>query len=123
LIQENEYYPLGAVKPRRSSARIVVATLRDLDSDKDNGSFRRDLYYRLQTHRVHIPPLRERREDLPLLVEHFLAAAAKDLGKKKPTAPRELIDLLNTFTFPGNVRELEALVFDAVAKHQGKVLS
>jgi DNA-binding NtrC family response regulator len=86
-------------------------------------TFRKDLYYRLQTHYIHIPPLRERKEDIPLLLEHFLAKSAEQLSKKKPTPPRELTILLGTYHFPGNVRELESMVFDAVSRHQSGVLS
>jgi DNA-binding NtrC family response regulator len=123
LIQEREYFPLGASVPKRTTARIVVATLRDLESMQKTGEFRRDLYYRLQTHRVHIPPLRERMDDLPMLVHHFLETAARDLKKTKPTPPPGLMDLLAAYPFPGNIRELESMVFDAVSNHRGRVLS
>jgi len=86
-------------------------------------AFRKDLYYRLQTHHIHLPPLRERKEDIPLLIEHFLAKAAATLGKKKPTPPRELLTLLGTYHFPGNIRELESMIFDAVSRHSSGVLS
>lgn len=123
LIQEREYFPLGANAPKRTDARVVVATLRDLEAAQHTGEFRRDLYYRLQTHRVHLPPLRERMDDLPLLLGHFLGAAARDLGKPRPTPPGGLLDLLAAYPFPGNIRELESMVFDAVSNHRGKVLS
>lgn len=123
LIQEREYFALGANTPRRTDARIVVATLRDLDSAQKDDGFRRDLYYRLQTHRVHIPPLRERMDDLPLLLNHFLLAAARDLKCSEPTPPAGLLDLLCTYPFPGNIRELESMVFDAVSNHRGGMLS
>jgi transcriptional regulator with PAS, ATPase and Fis domain len=87
------------------------------------GEFRRDLYYRLLNHHVLIPPLRERKEDLPLLLEHFLEKAADQLGKKRPTVPKELPVLLATYDFPGNVRELEAMVHDAVSRHEGRIMS
>lgn len=88
-----------------------------------DGSFRKDLYYRLNAHRVQIPPLRERREDIPLLVEHFFAEAAAALSRQKPTLPPELAGYLGTHGFPGNIRELRALVFDAMARHDRGVLS
>src|SRR6185369_5098757 len=87
------------------------------------GTFRRDLYYRLCTHLVHVPALRERKGDLPLLLDHFLDEAARALGKKKPTPPRELLQLLATYSFPGNIRELKALVYNAVSVHRDRVLS
>jgi len=123
LLQNGEYYPLGSDQPKQMSARIVVATHADLDAKMAAGEFRRDLYYRLYSHHVHLPPLRERKEDLPLLLEHFLTEAALKLGKKKPTPPKELAVLLSTYSFPGNIRELEAMVYDAVSQHHGRTLS
>jgi DNA-binding NtrC family response regulator len=123
LLQEREYFPLGSDRPRRLRARVIVATHQDLAEKQAAGTFRRDLYYRLATHQVRIPPLRERKGDLPLLLEHFLETAARELGKKKPTAPRELPVLLATHSFPGNVRELKAMVHDAVSVHRERILS
>lgn len=123
LLQEGTYYPLGADRPSKSTARIVVATNYDVVQHVNGGLFRKDLYYRLRSHHLHIPALRERQEDLPLLVNHFLEQAAQTLDKPTPTPPLELFQLLRTYTFPGNVRELEAIIFDAVAQHQGGVLS
>jgi DNA-binding NtrC family response regulator len=123
LLQEQEYYPVGSDFLKKSTARIVLATNRDLLERIKQGKFRNDLYYRLCGHRVHLPPLRERLDDIPLLLEHFLDATAACLGKKKPTAPSELATLLSLYRFPGNVREFEAMVFDAVLRHNGGVLS
>jgi PAS domain S-box-containing protein len=123
LLQEQSYYPLGSDTPQRSNARIIVATNRDLEKFMSEGKFRKDLYYRLIAHHVQIPPLRERKEDIPLLLDHFLDKASYALNKKKPTSPPELLTLLAAYDFPGNVRELEALVTDAVARHRSGVLS
>jgi DNA-binding NtrC family response regulator len=123
LLQEGEYFPLGADVAKRSDARIVVATNQDLGGLQTSGQFRKDLYYRLCDHQIQIPPLRQRREDLSVLVAHFLEKAARELNKKKPTPPEELITLLSTFEFPGNVRELESMVFNAVSSHQSGKLS
>jgi DNA-binding NtrC family response regulator len=123
LLQEGEYFPLGSDRPKRLKARVVVATHHNLSLKQETGSFRRDLYYRLCTHLVHVPPLRERKGDLPPLLDHFLEEAARTLGKKKPTPPRELLQLLATYSFPGNIRELKALVYDAVSVHRDRVLS
>jgi DNA-binding NtrC family response regulator len=123
LLQEGEYFPLGSDRPKRLKARVVVATHQDLSVKQAVGAFRRDLFYRLCTHMVHVPPLRERKGDLPLLLDHFLEEAARTLGKKKPTPPRELLQLLATYGFPGNVRELKALVYNAVSVHRDRVLS
>ncbi|MDO6708613.1 sigma-54 dependent transcriptional regulator [Photobacterium sp. 1_MG-2023] len=123
LIQEGEYYPLGSDRPKRLKARIVVATHQDLVRKQAAGEFRKDLYYRLKTHQVDIPPLRKRRLDIPLLLEHFLQEAADELGKEKPTIPKELPVLLANYTFPGNIRELRALAYDAMSQHRARMLS
>jgi two-component system nitrogen regulation response regulator GlnG len=123
LLQDGTYYSLGADRPRQSRARIVVATNYDVSQRVTAGLFRKDLYYRLRAHHIQIPPLRTRQEDLPLLINHFLEKAARALHKPPPTPPLALYRLLQTYAFPGNVRELEAMVFDAVARHQGGLLS
>ncbi len=123
LIQEREYFPLGADIPKRTDCRMIFATHQNLQQMQENASFRKDLYYRLHAHRIHIPPLRERFDDLPLLVDYFLDEAAERLGKKKPAFPKELICLLGTYAFPGNLRELRNMIFDAVSKHKARTLS
>jgi len=123
LLQEGEYYPVGSDRPRRITARVVVATHQDLAARQASGEFRKDLFYRLRAHHLHIPPLRMRKGDIPLLLDHFLSQASREFGKKKPTLPKELSVLLSTYDFPGNVRELKAMVYDAVSLHQGGVLS
>ncbi|MBI5196344.1 MAG: sigma-54-dependent Fis family transcriptional regulator [Nitrospirae bacterium] len=123
LLEEKTYYPLGSDTPGTSYARILVSTNKDLKKLISEGNFRKDLYFRLCTHHVHIPPLRERREDIPLLIEQFIAEAAGSVNKKKPVYPRELITLLVNYDFPGNVRELQAMIFDAVAQHKSGILS
>ncbi len=123
LLQEGEYYPVGSDLVQKSDARIVMASNRDLQKLIAEGKFRNDLYYRLFAHQIHIPPLRERTDDIPLLLDHFLENSARLVGKKKPTVPPELAALLEVYDFPGNVRELEALVSDAVIRHSGGILS
>jgi DNA-binding NtrC family response regulator len=123
LLQEREYFPLGKDEPRRTTARIVASTLADLKNLEQSGKFRKDLNYRLGTHQIHVPTLRERAVDIPLLVDHFMEKAALELGKKKPTPPDELYTLLSTYCFPGNIRELQSMIFDAVSRHKSKVLS
>ena len=123
LLQEKEYYPLGSDVPRTSSARIVTATQKDVYQAQAEGKFRNDLFYRLQTHHIHIPPLRERPEDIAYLADYFLEASAAALGKGKPTPPEELFTLLSNYHFPGNIRELQSLIQDAVSQHKGKILS
>ncbi|MBR9885157.1 MAG: sigma-54-dependent Fis family transcriptional regulator, partial [Oceanospirillales bacterium] len=123
LLQEGEYYPLGSDRPKRMQARVLVATHQDLAKKQASGEFRKDLYYRLRTHLVRIPALRQRKQDIPLLLEHFLSEAAEELGKSKPTIPRELPVLLSNYSFPGNVRELRAMVYDAMSVHRSRMLS
>jgi len=124
LLQEGTYYPIGSDVMKRADIRVLVATNRDLRALQEaSGGFRKDLYYRLQAHHLHLPPLRERREDLPLLAAHFLSKAARELGRPAPTPPRELVPLLAQHPFPGNVRELEGLIYDAVSRHRSGVLS
>ncbi len=123
LLQEGEYFPLGRDQPRKSDARMVAATNRNLARLLETGEFRKDLNYRLRTHRIYIPPLRERLDDIPLLVDHFLEAAARNLDKRKPAVPPELLTLLKTYSFPGNIRELQSMIIDAVSRHKSGVLS
>jgi DNA-binding NtrC family response regulator len=123
LIQEKEYYPLGMDQPKRSNARVICSTNHDLKKLVEKGSFRNDLYYRLNTHVIAVPPLRERREDIPLLLGHFLQESARALHKRAPTPPPELLSLLAAYDFPGNVREMQMMVADAVSRHHGGVLS
>jgi DNA-binding NtrC family response regulator len=123
LLQEGEYYPLGSDMPRTSDIRIVVATHRNLRTMVETGRFRKDLYYRLATHQVVVPPLRDRHGDMPLLLDQLLDEAAAEMAKRKPTPPPELASYLGAYPFPGNIRELKAMVVDAVAQHTQGVLS
>ncbi len=123
LLQDGNYYPLGSDIAKLSDARIIVATHRDMKAMQTNNQFRQDLYYRLKSHEINIPPLRERKSDLPLLIDHFINKAAQQLKKKLPTVPKELYTLLNNYSFPGNVRELEGIIFDAVSLHKSGILS
>lgn len=123
LLQEGEYYPLGSDVIRRTDARIVVATNQNLRNFMAEGKFRKDLYFRLSAHQINVPPLRERKKDIPLLFDHFLGEAATTFNKTKPTLPPELVCYLGGYHFPGNIRELRAMIFDAMASHKRGVLS
>lgn len=123
LLQEREYYPLGSDTPLHTDARIVVATHRTIDEMQHSGQFRQDLLYRLRTFHVQLPPLRERRGDMPLLVAHFVTEAAESLGRGRPEIAQDVAPLLSEHPFPGNVRELRALVFDAVTLSKGPTLN
>jgi DNA-binding NtrC family response regulator len=118
LIQTNEYYPLGSDVAKRSSARIIATTNHDLNSMIESGGFRKDLYFRLSTHSCTIPPLRDRREDIPVLFDHFASEASAKLKKKKPPFQDGLVRDISNYPFPGNVRELQAMVYDAIARHK-----
>jgi DNA-binding NtrC family response regulator len=122
LLQEHEYRPLGSDMPKRSSARIIAATHQNLTELQENGKFRRDLFYRLRGHLLHIPPLRERREDLPQLIAHFLQEAENNSGKKIRSNPSELAGFLSQYAFPGNIRELQNLIFDCAGSCSSGVL-
>jgi len=123
LIQEGEFMPLGSEKLFYSDARVITATNQDLWSLQRTGKFRKDLNYRLRTHHIHIPPLRERMEDLPLLVDYFVEQGALLQGKNKPKVTGKLLKRLQTYFFPGNIRELRSLLFDAVSRNQSGSLS
>jgi DNA-binding NtrC family response regulator len=123
LLQEGEYMPLGQDELKHTNAHIITATNMDLWSLQKSGHFRKDLNFRLRTHHINIPPLRERKDDIPLLLNHFVERTAQELNKKKPTMPKELIPLLETYSFPGNIRELQAMVYDAISRHSSRILS
>jgi len=123
LLQEGEYHPLGSDRAKTMNVRVVAATNQNLEEKIAAGAFRKDLYYRLRSHHVELPPLRERQEDIPLLLEHFLDVAAAALGRKKPYVPTEIFDRLAVYPFPGNVREFRAMIFDAMSRHESGVLS
>lgn len=123
LLQEGKYYPIGSDISKLTNARFVIATNADIDSMQKQGKFRKDLFYRLQAHHINVPILRERKNDIPLLVDHFIAKAAKELGKKQPTPPKELAILLRNYPFPGNIRELEGMIYDAISQHKSGILS
>ena len=123
LLQERKYYPLGSDVPIKADARIICATNQNVQQRMLEGRFRSDLYYRLRVHHIEVPPLRERLEDVALLTTAFLEEAAQSLGKKVPTPPPELFTLLESYHFPGNIRQLRALVSDAVARHRSGMLS
>jgi DNA-binding NtrC family response regulator len=123
VLQDHEFFPLGSDQPRPFTARVVVATNKELEQLSEGVNFRQDLYYRLRTHHLHIPPVRQRPGDIALLLNHYVEEAALQFGKTKPKYPPELPQLLMTYDFPGNVRELRAMVYDAVGKHASRVMS
>lgn len=123
LLQEGEYYRLGSDTPQQSTARILAATNTDLYTKVREGKFRADLYYRLVAHRIELPPLRDRKEDIPLLTETFVERAAVELKKPRPIIPQRVYSLLAGYSFPGNIRELQSLLYDAVSRTEGLELN
>ena len=118
LLQEQEYFPLGSDISLKSNVRILTATHKDLHIETHEKALRRDLYYRLKTHEVHIPPLRDRIDDIPILIDVLLEKISLKLKIKKPHYPDKLHSLLKLYNFPGNVRELESILYDAVIKQK-----
>lgn len=123
LLQEREYSPLGSDDIKSADIRVVAATNCNLKRLSLTGAFRKDLYYRLQMHQIEIPPLRKRLDDIKILFDYFLEEAFLSLDKKKPAYPPNLIALLKNYNYPGNIRELKMMVYDAAATHNSKILS
>jgi DNA-binding NtrC family response regulator len=121
-IQEGEVEPVGGRKPVKVDVRIISATNRNLMDDVKNGRFREDLFYRLHVFPVSVPPLRERSEDIPDLVRHFLARIAAEEGKRVRSISGEALALLGRHRWPGNVRQLENTMFRAVVMAEGDSL-
>jgi len=114
VLQEKTIYRLGSTTPVKIDVRILSATNRDLENAVKEGSFREDLYYRLNVVSINVPPLRDRKEDIPLLVNHFLRKYALENGKEIRIVNSEAMGLLTAYSWPGNVRELENVVERAV---------
>jgi two-component system, NtrC family, nitrogen regulation response regulator GlnG len=121
-IQEREFSPVGSSEVRRLQARIIAASNQDLEAAVAARRFREDLYFRLRVIPIFLPPLRDRREDIPELVDYFIARAARDMGAKVAAASREAMDLLTNYSWPGNVRELENCVLRAALLAPGNII-
>jgi DNA-binding NtrC family response regulator len=123
FLQEREFQRIGGNSTIRTDIRIVTATNRDLDAKIGEGTFREDLFYRLNVVTIEIPPLRERKEDIPPLIDHFLNRFAAENGKRLQGTDSETRDLLLKYDYPGNVRELENIIERAVVITRGEVVS
>ena len=123
VLQEREFERVGGTQSIRADVRVIAATNRDLKAAMMNGTFRSDLFYRLQVFPIEIPPLRERREDIPLLVEYFTDRYTSKMGKKIRSINRKSLDLLQSYFWPGNIREVQNVVERAVIVSEGDVLS
>jgi two-component system, NtrC family, response regulator HydG len=107
VLQEQEFYPVGADRPERTEARVIAATHRNLEQMGIAGTFREDLYYRLRVVELTVPPLRDRTSDIPMLVQHLVAAASSRLSERVPVVSDEALEAIRRHNWPGNVRELE----------------
>jgi DNA-binding NtrC family response regulator len=123
FLQEREFQRVGANSTLKADVRIISATHQDLEARIREGSFREDLYYRINVVTMKIPPLRERRDDIPVLIEHFIKRFAQQNRKKLAGMSREARDLLLRYDYPGNVRELENIMERAVVISRGPVLA
>jgi len=123
VLQEGEFYPVGGERLRRTAARIIAATNRPLEAMVRDGTFREDLYFRLSVVELALPPLRERREDIPDLAEHFLRAAAERFDKPISPLPPDTLRALLAYDWPGNVRELEHTITRAVVLSRGATIT
>ncbi len=122
VLQEREFERLGSSRTLRTDARLIAATNRDLGAMVEEHKFRADLFYRLNVFPVHVPPLRERQDDIPLLVRHFVQQFGRRMGKTVDTIPTETMNALIRYHWPGNIRELQNLVERAVILSTGPIL-
>jgi len=123
VLQERELERVGGGKPIRVDVRVITATNRDLEAEVANGAFRRDLYYRLNVFPIEVPPLRERKDDLLLLVEYFVQRYGVKAGKELRSIDKKTLDLLQSYDWPGNIRELQNVVERSVILSTGDVFS
>lgn len=122
VLENKEIYPLGASGSRRIDIRVVAATNRDLDQAVRDGKFRKDFLFRLNAASVRVPPLRERKEDIQALAEHFLKVFSRQLKRKLPSIAPEAMDILLAYEYPGNVRELKNVIELAIVLSEGCVI-
>jgi DNA-binding NtrC family response regulator len=122
LLQQNEYYRLGSDVLHKSDARIIAASNGNFQTLLASGAFRSDLYYRISAHSLHIPPLRERREDKLLLVEHFMTKTAHAMLRRPPELSKDLRHALISYDFPGNVREMINMIHNAITYNRTDTL-
>ena len=122
VLQEGEFERLGSPRTIKVDVRVLAATNRNLEEEVQNGRFRQDLYYRLSVYTITVPPLRERKEDLPLLVQSLVQKFSKKIGKYIETIPQKTINALQRYPWPGNIRELENVIERAVINAQSKTL-
>ena len=122
VLEDGWVLPLGAIHGKHVDVRVLAATNRDLQGDIASGGFRQDLYFRLARFPVHIPPLRDRKDDIPLLAGHFLGLFAAEMGLDPPSLSQEVVTVLEAYHFPGNVRELKNIIERALIESGGSLL-
>jgi len=123
VIEHKQYYPIGSDRPYPVNCRIITSTQNDLLTLNQAGKFRSDLLYRLRSHKIKLPPLRDRTLDLSMLINHFISLAAEEMGLDAPQQPGNLASQLADYAFPGNLHELKGMVFDAVSRSDGVQLN
>ena len=123
FLEEGSFERLGSTKPRQVNVRIIAATNREIEQEIKDGKFRPDLFYRLSVFPITIPPLRERSEDIPLLVRRFVKEFQKKMGKEIETIPKKTMQALKAYSWPGNVRELRNVIEHATILSNGKILA
>jgi DNA-binding NtrC family response regulator len=123
VLEEKQFFRVGGVRPIEADLRILSATNRELGQAIEERSFRQDLYYRLNVITIHVPPLRERKEDIPLLANHFLRRFSKEMNKPFDKISREALDEMMLYDWPGNVRELENAIERAVVIGRGRTVN
>ncbi|MBB6482171.1 sigma-54-dependent transcriptional regulator [Spirochaeta isovalerica] len=122
VLQEREFHRLGGNKAVKMTARIIAATNVDIEREVENGQFRRDLFYRINATRLHVPPLKYRREDIPLMLDYFVSESNRKLNKKIKGLPEHILEKLMKYDWPGNVRELENTVTNMCIKTHGEII-
>lgn len=122
MLQEGEFERLGSGKTVKVNVRVIAATNRNLAEVVQGGRFRADLYYRLNVYPIHLPPLRDRIEDIPLLASIFIKEASQRLGRSFAAIPREVLSRFESYVWPGNVRELQNVIERAAVMSSGPVL-
>jgi two-component system NtrC family response regulator len=123
VLQDGEYCRIGETTPRHADVRVIAATNRDLSKMAEDRMFREDLYFRLNIVPIKLPPLRDRREDIPLLADHFLKDAAKRYGKPEARFSRDVFKYFENYAWPGNVREFKNTIERMVVLSSGEVLT
>jgi len=122
LLQEQAFERVGGNEQIRTDVRLIAATHHDLKTDSEAGMFRPDLYYRLNVFTIHLPPLREREEDLPMLIQHYLRRFSRELGREVRDMAPEAMARLCSYSWPGNIRELQSVLKQSLLRASGTIL-